>query len=423
MPMPARPTQSGNSKEERLDDILNNVAKVFNDYGAYGLNISDISKQIGLTRSTLYKYVSDRDELIFRSYQNTVRTFADYLHRADEVGGSGLDKVLKFVELCLDSDGQLLAVLADTHTLPKKYRTKVERADHQNDVRLESFIQKGIEDGSIRNCRTDLACHAIAGIVACSGIRYWMPGPNSAPSSQNPRTQSSDMSTVIELLERGIGSDEYVGQTRFPVDATPVSQPLRNPFGRGELHDMKNDYILTIASRLFNRFGVESTSLEDVATRIGVSKAVLYNYITNKNDLLVKCYDRALDLYERYVDQAESVGRFGLEKALMPLHLNIQAQMLGLSPLILISRTFGLENDDRSAIGRRAQAFVGRINTLCAEGIKDGSIVMKDYKTAVLASSGAVSWLPRRANPELASMPRLVANEYVKLFAQGLKKR
>lgn len=421
--MSAKPTQSGSSKEQRLDDILTNVAKVFNEYGAHGLNITDISKEIGLTRSTLYKYVSDRDELIFRIYENTVQTFADYLRHADELGATGLDKVLKFVELCLDSDGQLLAVLTDTHTLPKKFRTRIEQADRENDSRLEAFIQLGVEDGSIRNCRTDFACHAIAGIVACSGIRYWVPSPDSEPATQSKRAQSSEKDTVIELLERGIGSDEFIGQIRFPVDATPVSQPLRNPFGRSEMVNMKHDYILTIASRLFNRYGVEGTSLEEVAKEIGVSKAVLYNYVTNKNDLLVKCYNRALDLYERYVDQAESVGRFGLEKALMPLHLNIQAQMLGLSPLILISRTFGLENDDQSAIGRRAQAFVDRINALCAEGVRDGSILMKDYKTAVLASSGAVSWLPRRADPELASMPRLVANEYVRLFAQGLKKR
>ncbi len=421
--MSDKPTQTGTSKEQRLDDILNSVAKVFNDYGAHGLNITDISKQIGLTRSTLYKYVSDRDELIFRSYETTVQTFADYLRRADELGTNGLDKVLKFVELCLDSDGQLLAVLTDTHTLPEKYRSAIEAADHQNDIRLESFIQLGIADGSIRNCRTDFACHAIAGIVACSGIRYWVPSPTSQPTSQSKRGKSSDLGTVIELLERGIGSDTFISQTHFPVDATPVSQPLRNPFGRSEMVNMKHDYILTIASRLFNRHGVEGTSLEEVAKEIGVSKAVMYNYITNKNDLLVKCYNRALDLYERYADQAESVGRFGLEKTLMPLHLNIQAQMLGLSPLILISRTFGLENDDQSAIGRRAQAFVDHINALCAEGIKDGSIRMKDYKTAILASSGAVSWLPRKANPGLAAMPRLVADEYVKLFAQGLKKR
>lgn len=416
-------TPSVSRQTARVHEILAKAAEIFNDFGGHGLKIEDIAKRLGITRATLYNYFADRDDLIQQCYLDTIGVYAEHLETADSEAQTGLDKVLRFVELSLSTDGRTLAVPSDVHLLAEPYKAAVEQANQSNDQKLEQFIKLGIADGTIRQCRSDIVCHAIAGIVEQRGIRYWLPSsgaPKDHPAYEKAHAASQ---AVLGFLRVGIGAPEFKDRMQFPIDAIPLSTASHNPFRQTVISDMKHEYIVKTASYLFNKFGVEGISFEEVAQEIGVSKAVLYNYVAHKNDLLVKCYERALDFYERYAEEAESVGRFGLEKCLMPLHLNIQAQMLDLSPLILISRIHGLEDTDQRAISERANRLLDHLNAMCEEGLQDGSILAKDYTVAILASTAAVNWLPRRADQQLASMPRVVAKEYVNLFAMGLQKR
>ncbi|NDG94170.1 MAG: TetR/AcrR family transcriptional regulator, partial [Gammaproteobacteria bacterium] len=47
----------------------------------------------------------------------------------------------------------------------------------------------------------------------------------------------------------------------------------------------KRDAILTAAGEQFNQYGFQKTSMEDIAQRLGVSRASLYSYFTNKDDI------------------------------------------------------------------------------------------------------------------------------------------
>jgi len=52
--------------------------------------------------------------------------------------------------------------------------------------------------------------------------------------------------------------------------------------------DAKRQQILDVASKLFLKFGLESVSMSQVAAEVGGSKATLYNYFQNKEDLFVE---------------------------------------------------------------------------------------------------------------------------------------
>lgn len=61
-----------------------------------------------------------------------------------------------------------------------------------------------------------------------------------------------------------------------------------------EYKDLAKKKIIKAAYALFEEKGFHSTSMEDIAQKIGVSKASLYSYFKSKEDILMVTVDQAL---------------------------------------------------------------------------------------------------------------------------------
>ncbi len=53
--------------------------------------------------------------------------------------------------------------------------------------------------------------------------------------------------------------------------------------------------ILEKVSELYNKYGIKSVTMDDVARELGISKKTLYQYVENKNELVSKVLDYLLD--------------------------------------------------------------------------------------------------------------------------------
>lgn len=52
--------------------------------------------------------------------------------------------------------------------------------------------------------------------------------------------------------------------------------------------EQKLNYILTKSYELFNKYGIKSITMDDVAYELGISKKTLYAHVSNKEDLVYK---------------------------------------------------------------------------------------------------------------------------------------
>ena len=61
--------------------------------------------------------------------------------------------------------------------------------------------------------------------------------------------------------------------------------------------DMNN--ILSKARELYTRFGIKSITMEDIARELAISKKTLYQYVTDKEDLVGKFVDNEIELRQK----------------------------------------------------------------------------------------------------------------------------
>ena len=183
---------------------------------------------------------------------------------------------------------------------------------------------------------------------------------------------------------------------------------------RTELRDAKRDAVLREASASFNKRGFHGTSLDDVAQRLGVTKAALYYYFANKQAVLKACFDLAMEvafsnvdpespLYGMpilNVDQAKSEGTTGRDKLRIVLAGFLEYIIDEQSVNITMMEEDALSPEDMASIKTERTRFEHEIREFVREGVKDGSIIPCDPKLVVMALLGALNWVPRWFKPD-----------------------
>ncbi len=169
---------------------------------------------------------------------------------------------------------------------------------------------------------------------------------------------------------------------------------------RSELRDAKRDAVLREAATSFNKRGFHGTSLDDVAQRLGVTKAALYYYFSNKQAVLKACFDLAMEVAFDNIARAKREGRNGRERLKMALGDFLEYIIDEHSVSITMMEEDTLSPDDLKSVKEARTKFEYELREFVREGIKDGSIIPCDPKLVVLAMLGAMNWVPRWFKPD-----------------------
>lgn len=404
------------SRDARRDAVLDAAAREFNARGVSRASFARIAKDLGLTRAALYYYVKDRQDLVLQCYRRSCAVTASDLAAAQDGGGRGLDRLLGFVRLALDPDRAPTAVLSELDYLAGEPRALVAAAHAANVEGLRALIRQGVEDGSVRSCDDEAVAQAIVGVIA------WIPLSVDWVEGTDPTYRERTIQALTDLLNDGVAADPTVG-FEPPIAIEAFAPPPPRPFDRAAVAEAKVEELLKVASAIINRRGVDGASLDEITAALGATKGAFYHYLENKTDLMVRCYLRAMDLFERFADAADRLGLNGLEKGMIGLHLNVQAHAQGLSPLIQMVGVESLPAAARREIRRRSGALQQRFAAFAREGLEDGSDRAVDLDAIAQLGAGVFEWLPKWFDPGDPRAAGDLSREYLKLFMAGLRSR
>jgi len=156
---------------------------------------------------------------------------------------------------------------------------------------------------------------------------------------------------------------------------------------------LKRDAVLAEAAALFNEKGYHSTSLTEVADRLGFTKTAIYYYVKNKNDLLYHTYMHSLDEIEQATRDAETKGENGLDKL---CEYVLSKAFVHPEASALLNEIDAVEDSKRRAeLRKRLRGANKRIAAWIEEGVKDGSVAPCDPDLAGRYVMGAFNWMPR----------------------------
>lgn len=170
----------------------------------------------------------------------------------------------------------------------------------------------------------------------------------------------------------------------------------------------------------FRERGYDATSMEQLATAAGISKAAFYHHVSGKEQLLAVGMDRALVALELLLSEIESHTGDALSRLAYLLRRVVELEHDLLAEVTVMLRARGNSTVETEALTRR-RAFDRRFAELISEGQIDGT-VRRDLDP-LLASRlviGMATWLVEWYRPEGQLGLQLVAEHVVAITLNGL---
>ncbi len=186
----------------------------------------------------------------------------------------------------------------------------------------------------------------------------------------------------------------------------------------------KDEKIFAEAVRIFREKGYHATSVQDIADAVGLQKGSLYHYISSKEELLYKIFERSTGALTQELESIIASADSPTHK----LHRAIEAHLTALCEQL---DTYSVYLSERRALSGRTHTRVraeGERHARLLEQIIQEGITQKDFravdsKMAAHAILGMCNWLYQWYSPEGRLTPHEIAVIFSDLVVDGLARR
>ena len=169
-----------------------------------------------------------------------------------------------------------------------------------------------------------------------------------------------------------------------------MKSALKDPFDREKQFSSKRRAVIVAAGQAFRRRGYHNASMKEIAKTLGLTKAALYYYVRNKEEVLYECHLMAYDAMDEILRRKyEGVSALDRLEALYVDFVN----MLTASGVSLLTDVNSLGDENKADVLARRRKIERKIIRLVKEGQKDGSIREGDARLHVFFFMGALNWL------------------------------
>lgn len=185
----------------------------------------------------------------------------------------------------------------------------------------------------------------------------------------------------------------------------------------------RKEVILKAAALLFREKGYKAASMRDLAERVGVEAASLYNHIRSKSELLHDiCFDVA-NIFWEHMNMVETSEQKPIEKLETLLRFHIRQMIENFQEVYVSDREWRyLANPYLSNFQSQRRNYRKRFAAIIEQGIESGDINKIDASTAVLivlhAVSGIESW--HRSTRKISGEE--LEENMITILIDGLKK-
>jgi AcrR family transcriptional regulator len=193
----------------KREAILRTALTLFLERGYGGTSLNDVAQHLKITKPALYHYFRNKEDILLECYRWGCMLIREFLDDIAAQTGPGLTKVTAFINSytsVISADFGRAVIRLDDNELSPEGRAEVRSYKKEIDRRLRSFIQEGMEDGSIIQCDPKLASFTIAGAI--NWISMWYrPGGSLSPEQV--------AATFVQILTGGLQSNRGAAESKL----------------------------------------------------------------------------------------------------------------------------------------------------------------------------------------------------------------
>jgi AcrR family transcriptional regulator len=206
-------------RRRRRDEILHAALRAFRERGYHGTTLEEIAGRLGLQKTALYYYFSDKEALLYECHRRSLDELDRVLEETDAGTKSPTEALMhvvrEHVRVMIETlEGSSLAF--EVSALSPEHQSEVVAARDRYERRLRQIIADGCRSGEFRPVDPKLAVFAILGAI--NWIARWYRPEGSLDS---PELGAQFAQLLVGGLLNGGGGEEAMGRVglRAPADS------------------------------------------------------------------------------------------------------------------------------------------------------------------------------------------------------------
>jgi AcrR family transcriptional regulator len=186
-------------------------------------------------------------------------------------------------------------------------------------------------------------------------------------------------------------------------------------------HDLSS--VVAAAVAVFNEQGYDATTMEHLASRLGITKSAIYHHVTNKEEILAIALDHALSGLEEAAAGVRAVSGPAIDRLTCLLRSSVDVLVTRLPYVTLLVRVRGNSHVERRAMDRRRGIDL-LMAGLVEEAVADGDL-RRDLDPAVVSRLmfGMVNSLTEWLKPNSTLDSAQLARTLDAIVFDGLRRR
>lgn len=256
--------------DRKRAQILESAERIFAGQGFHDTTIADISNDSGVHEASIFQYFKTKENLIVtvpeRHLKETLAGITEHLQ-----GMKGAEpKIRKLIwhqlrDLSINRDYTAI-LLRELRTLPAFYKSPAYEMIRMYSAFAVEAIKEGIRDQEVDDhIEVILVLEMIFGAIDSIVLRWLF---------------------FNDPYDPNVAADELCSLIKAAIWKQPPEE--RNHNGdepsRGELRRRE---IMTVAARVFGEKGYKGATIAEIAGRVGIAEASIYQYFKSKEQLLL----------------------------------------------------------------------------------------------------------------------------------------
>lgn len=202
-----------------------------------------------------------------------------------------------------------------------------------------------------------------------------------------------------------------------------MNQTKPAPVGRPPTIDSARTTILAHATRLFAEHGFEQTTLQEVGSSVGLSKAAVYHYFESKQDMYDEIVVGLLDGLFSHVKKAVSGAPIGEDTIAIFMRAHAAYFEENLEGFVtLFHGVGGLQAQQRSARQIKIRdKYEKLLRDLLAQAAASGRLRIDDVALTAKGILSMLNWMSRWYKPGGRQSAVEIAEQYYLILYRGLR--
>ena len=147
-------SMSNNATYNRMDlrkKILEAAMDAFRQYGIKAVKMSDVAKQLSISKRTLYEIYTNKEDLLYACVRDHDEWVKKQIQNAHEQDANAMDILISFMKINIENSSKTNPLFFSELNKYPKVMAYINRRNEDSRESSIGFMKKGVEEGFFRD--------------------------------------------------------------------------------------------------------------------------------------------------------------------------------------------------------------------------------------------------------------------------------